>query len=251
MLPVNVHPENSRRKPQRGGDALPVVFIGRWNFIGVHFIRMFEALFKEEEKIMSERKFANPGPWGVTAFATTSFMLGIYNAGLLPHGGMMMVMNMALVFGGGCQVICAILEFVAGNTFTCSVFGVFGPLWITLGLFELYFAKLIPPAAIPSAVALYLAMFAVVTFYFFIATLKTDWMLIIILALIDITLVVLAIGAGTGIAFWTILGGWITMVFAVLAWYYAAAGIIAFTFGREVLPLGKIKPAAQPAKAMA
>lgn len=192
---------------------------------------------------MSERKLANPAPWAVTAFATTSFMLGIYNAGLLPSGGVPMVVDVAFIFGGLMQIIVGVLEFVAGNTFTTSVFGTYGPFWIAFGAFEMWFAKMVPAAAIPSAVALFLAMFAVVTFYFFIATFKTDWVLIIIFFLIDFALIVLSIGAGTGVHFWTVLGGWVTMIFAVLAWYHAAAGIIGATWGRDVLPVWPIKKA--------
>ncbi len=33
-------------------------------------------------------------------------------------------------------------------------------------------------------------------------------------------------------------GGWVVLVFAVLAWYHAAADVIAATFGRNILPVG-------------
>lgn len=190
---------------------------------------------------MSEHKFSNPGPWAVTAFSTTSFMLGVYNAGLLPGGGVPMVLDMALIFGGLMQIIVAILEFSAGNTFTTSVFGTYGPFWVVLAAFNIWFAKMVPPADVASAVALFLAMFAIISFYFFIASLKTDWVLIIVFALIVIVLVLLAFGAALGMAGLNVLAGWLTMIFAILGWYHAAAGIIAYTWGRDVLPLGVIK----------
>jgi succinate-acetate transporter protein len=36
----------------------------------------------------------------------------------------------------------------------------------------------------------------------------------------------------------TKVGGWVVLVFAVLAWYHAAGEIIESTFGRKVLPFG-------------
>ena len=72
---------------------------------------------------MSERKLGNAGPWGVTAFASTSFVLGFYNAGLVPHAGIPILLAMALIFGGAMQVICGILEIVAGNTFVGRFLG--------------------------------------------------------------------------------------------------------------------------------
>lgn len=189
---------------------------------------------------MSERKLGNSGPWGVTAFATTSFMLGIYNAGLLHAGGMPVVLDMALIFGGLMQVICGILEIIGGNTFVGSVFGTFGPLWITFAAFQLWFAPMIPKADLPSAVALFLSAFAVPTFYFLLAALKTDWVLIIVILLILITLILMALASGLGNPGLNVVAGWLTMIFAVGAWYHAAAQLLTSTWGKEVLPVGRI-----------
>jgi uncharacterized protein len=49
---------------------------------------------------------------------------------------------------------------------------------------------------------------------------------------------VLSIGAGANNVDVTEAGGWIVLVFAVLAWYHAAGDIIESTFGRKVLPFG-------------
>lgn len=97
-----------------------------------------------------------------------------------------------------------------------------------------------PPSAVGAGVALFLAMFAVVTFYFFLASLRTDAVLVGVFASIFIGLVLLAIGQESGSATWTKAGGWVTLAFAVLAWYHAAADIINFTFGRAILPVGKL-----------
>jgi succinate-acetate transporter protein len=45
-------------------------------------------------------------------------------------------------------------------------------------------------------------------------------------------------GAGAGLGNVTKAGGWVVLVFAVLAWYHAAGDVIAATFGRKVLPVG-------------
>ena len=84
-------------------------------------------------------------------------------------------------------------------------------------------------------------MFAVLTFYFFIASLRTDMVLAAVFALIFIGLVLLAIGAGAALPDVTKAGGWVTLAFAVLAWYHAAGDVIAATFGRPVLPVGSLR----------
>jgi hypothetical protein len=184
---------------------------------------------------------ADPGAWAVTAFATTSFMLGLYDTHLIGSGSLPIVFPVAFFYGGLIQIIVGILEVGRGNVFGAVVFGTYGPFWVIYGAIETWFAKMAAPASsVTAGVALFLAMFAVVTFYFFLASLKTDRVLIAVFALIFIGLVLLAIGAQSGSVTWTKAGGWVVLVFAVLAWYHAAADIINFTFGRQVLTVGKI-----------
>jgi len=194
-------------------------------------------------KIVEDNRseMADPGAWAVTAFATTSFMLGVYNAGLLPKDGAVIVLPVAFFFGGLIQIIVAILEVMRGNLFGAVVFGSYGPFWVILAAIETWFGKLIPTGSTGSAISLFLAMFAVLTFFFFLASLKTDKVLVVVFALIFIGVVLLSVGAGSGVRFFTVAGGWVTLVFAVLAWYHAAADLINFTFGRTVCNVGPIK----------
>jgi len=184
---------------------------------------------------------ADPGAWAVTAFATTSFMLGMYNAGLLNAAGVAIVFPVAFFFGGLIQIIVAILEISRGNLFAAVVFGSYGPFWVIYGALETLYATSIPPAQITSAVSLFLAMWAVLSFIFGIASLRTDAVLVVIIWLIFIGLVLLSIGIGAGQPNITKAGGWVTLAFAVLAWYHAAGDIIAATFGRKILPVWPLR----------
>jgi uncharacterized protein len=180
---------------------------------------------------------ADPGAWAVTAFATTSFMLGMYNTHLLNPAGAGIVIPVAFFFGGLIQIIVAIMEISRGNLFGAVVFGSYGPFWVIYGALESLYATSVPAAQISSAVSLFLAMWAVLSFIFFIASLRTDLVLVVIVGLIFVGLVLLSIGAGAGQSSITEAGGWVTLAFAVLAWYHAAGDIIAATFGRSVLPV--------------
>jgi hypothetical protein len=184
---------------------------------------------------------ADPGAWAVTAFATTSFMLGMYNAHLINAAGAAIVIPVALFFGGLIQIIVGVLEVMRGNVFGAVVFGTYGPFWVIYGVLLTVYASSIPASALNSALALFLAMFAVITFYFVIAALRTDMVLVAVFALIFIGLVLLAIGAGTATTGLTEAGGWVTLAFAVLAWYHAAGDVIGYTFGRRVLPMGSLR----------
>jgi len=181
---------------------------------------------------------ANPAPWAVTAFATTSFMLGMYQTHMLNNAGIPIVLPAAFFFGGLVQIIVAIMEFTRGNLFAGAVFGTYGPFWVMFGAFETMYAADVPAVQLNDATSLFLAVFAVISFYLAIASLRTDLVLTVIIWLIFAGLVVLAVGAGANNVDVTEGGGWIVLVFAVLAWYHAAGDIIESTFGRVILPFG-------------
>lgn len=64
---------------------------------------------------------ADPAAWPVTAFATTSFMLAMYQAGLLNAAGTPIVLPATFFFGGLVQIIVAVLEISRGNLFGAAV----------------------------------------------------------------------------------------------------------------------------------
>ena len=181
---------------------------------------------------------ANPAPWAVTAFATTSFMLGMYQTHILNNAGILIVLPAAFFFGGLVQIIVAIMEFTRGNLFAGAVFGTYGPFWVIVGAFDTLYAASVPPVQANDANSLLLAVFAVITFYLGIASLREDLVLCVIIWLIFIGLVVLSVGAGANNVDITEAGGVIVLIFAILAWYHAAGDIIESTFGRKVLPFG-------------
>jgi succinate-acetate transporter protein len=90
---------------------------------------------------------ANPAPWAVTAFGTTSFMIGMYQTHMLDNRGIPIVLPAALFFGGLMQIIVAIMEFTRGNLFAGAVFGTYGPFWVILGAFNTLYATGIPPCS--------------------------------------------------------------------------------------------------------
>jgi succinate-acetate transporter protein len=120
---------------------------------------------------------ANPAPWAVTAFGTTSFMLGMYQTNILDSAGILIVLPAAFFFGGLVQIIVAIMEFNRGNMFGGAVFGTYGPFWVMFGAFQTLYVTSVPASALSSATSLFLAVFAVVTFYLAIASLRTDLVL--------------------------------------------------------------------------
>ncbi len=191
---------------------------------------------------------ADPGPLGLAAFAGTTFMLSLINAGLvgtqkLPGGGLLpMVAGLAIAYGGIAQFLAGIWEFRTGNTFGAVAFCSYGAFWISFYFIVQSVAKN-APTSVFSGLGLYLWMWGIFTAYMFIASLRTTGAVALVFLLLAITFIVLGIGnsalAGTLKATnGTIkLGGYIGIVTALAAWYASFAAVLNSTFGRTLLPV--------------
>ena len=67
---------------------------------------------------------ADPGPLGLAGFALTTFVLSVFNAGMI-HTGSGVVLGLALAYGGIAQFAAGMWEFIKGNTFGGVAFASF------------------------------------------------------------------------------------------------------------------------------
>ncbi len=56
-----------------------------------------------------ENRFANPAPLGLFAFASTTWLLSLVNAGFYGKESLPLVLGMAVAFGGAAQVLAGIM----------------------------------------------------------------------------------------------------------------------------------------------
>jgi succinate-acetate transporter protein len=189
---------------------------------------------------------ADPGPLGLTAFATTTFVLSMINANLVGGGvatASGVVIGLALAYGGIAQFVAGLWEFRTGNTFGATAFCSYGAFWISFYILLHIGASALPKTEAFSAIGLYLWTWGIFTVYMFIASLRTTGAVALVFLLLAITFIVLGIGnsaleGGTATTNGTIkLGGYIGLVTAVAAWYASFAGVLNSTWGRTVLPV--------------
>jgi len=180
---------------------------------------------------------ANPAPLGLAAFALTTFVLSMFNAGLVGAGGEPVVFGLALAYGGLAQLLAGMWEFRTGNTFGAVAFCSYGAFWLSFWAFVQFYEAKIPAADAGHAVGLYLIAWGIFTAYMFIASLRTTAAVAAVFILLAITFFVLGIG-NSGASTGTIkLGGYIGLVTALVAWYASFAVVTNSTFGRTVLPV--------------
>jgi uncharacterized protein len=180
---------------------------------------------------------ADPGPLGLAAFAMTTFVLSMFNANLVSANGESVVFGLAFAYGGLAQLLAGMWEFRTGNTFGALAFSSFGAFWLSLFVFEVFFASSIPPEDVGHAAGLYLWAWGIFTSYMFVASLRTTGAVALVFFLLAVTFILLAIGASGGHETITHWGGYIGLATAAAAWYASFAVVTNSTFGRTVLPV--------------
>lgn len=181
---------------------------------------------------------ADPAPLGLAAFALTTFLLSLFNAGLLPESGEPLVFPVAAFYGGIAQFVAGLWEFRNNNTFGATAFTSYGAFWLTFWALETFYANRIPEDQLPLFVGWFLIAWAVFTAYMWIGSFKVSVAVNIVFLLLTPTFLLLGIGDVLGNDTITYVGGYLGLVTALAAWYASAAGVLNDTIGRVILPVG-------------
>jgi succinate-acetate transporter protein len=181
---------------------------------------------------------ADPGPLGLGAFALTTFVLSVYNAGIVGEGSEPVVFGLALAYGGLAQLLAGMWEFRTGNTFGAVAFTSFGAFWLSFWALETFYADKIPPGDAGHGVGLFLIAWGIFTLYMTVAALRTTTAILTVFALLTLTVFLLGIGNAGGTEGIVKAGGWFGLATAVAAWYASFAAVVNSTFGRVVAPVG-------------
>jgi succinate-acetate transporter protein len=184
---------------------------------------------------------ADPGPLGLGAFALTTFVLSMFNSGLVSEGGEPVVLGLALAYGGLAQLLAGMWEFRTGNTFGAVAFTSFGAFWLSFWAYVTFYADSITAADAGHAVGLYLIAWGIFTLYMFVASLRTTGAMALVFLLLAATFFLLGIGDAGGHENITKAGGYVGIATAIAAWYASFAAVTNSTFGRTVLPVKPLK----------
>lgn len=183
-----------------------------------------------------EAKLGNPGPLGLAGFASTTWLLSMINAGWFDAKSVGLVLAMAMAYGGTAQLVDGVLEFRRGNTFGTVAFFSYGAFWWSFALFAHFFGAGVPAPF----VGWYLFIWGVFTFYMWLGTFRANMALQLVFLALWTTFVLLALGAW-GATSLTVVGGYVGLITAILAFYLSAAEVLNEMYGRSVLPVGSFQ----------
>lgn len=200
---------------------------------------------------------ADPGPLGLAAIAGSTFILSVFNAGLVGRQGLPVMFGVALAYGGIVLLLAGMWEFRVGNAFGALAFSSFGAFFLSFWALEQFYLHEIVaapggPAQLGRAIGLFVLPWAIFATYMFVASLRTTAALAVVFGLAVPTLWLLTLGYfGLHVDHKQVTNelikaaGWLGILTSVACWYASFAGVTNSTFGRIVLPVKSLKkPAA-------
>jgi hypothetical protein len=177
---------------------------------------------------------ADPAPLGLAAFALTTFLLSVNNAGWTDGGAAWL--GFAFAYGGLAQLLAGMWEFRKGNVFGATAFSTYGAFWIGLGLYSMLAEGASPNVA--NDLAWILLAFAIFNTYMLLWSTRVSVAVFLVFLALEVTEIVLAIGFFRDSDSIVKVGGVVGVVTAAVAWYASAAGVANGMAERKVLPIG-------------
>ncbi|KAG5717861.1 Ammonia transport outward protein 2 [Termitomyces sp. T112] len=194
---------------------------------------------------------ANPATLGLFSFASTTFVLSLYNASTRGIHHANVVVGMAIFCGGLAQLLAGMWEFPTGNAFGAAAFTSYGAFWMS------YATILIPGSGIvaayagneselSSALGIFLICWMLVTFFFLIVSLGKHIAFIALFSFLTLTFACLAGGEFGGSAGSTKAGGILGVITAFIAYYIGLSELLETEAHPPFrLPLGHLHPKAE------
>ncbi|KAJ9602526.1 Meiotically up-regulated protein 86 protein [Cladophialophora chaetospira] len=184
------------------------------------------------------RKFANPAPLGLCAFALTTFVLSLINLGTRGVHANNIIISLAFGYGGLVQLLAGMWDMAVGNTFGATALSSYGGFWIS-------FAIILTPGgfnieagtiaaqdekALLDSLGFFLMGWFIFTFLLLICTLKSTVAFFLLFFTLDLAFLMLGLSFlclndGAPSVGLTRAGGAFGILAAFLAWYNALAGI--------------------------
>jgi succinate-acetate transporter protein len=185
---------------------------------------------------------APPSILGLYGFAGATLIVAAHQAGL--YGGStsaLFLFPFAAFFGGLAQFMAGMWAFRARDSVATAMHGMWGAFWMGYGVLQLLFATgtLTEPAGRFPELGWWFIALAAITWVGTIAAFAENGVLTGVLGFLAAGATVSAVAMLNGSASLTEIGGWLFIISAIVAWYLASAMMLAGTYKREVLPIGK------------
>jgi len=182
-----------------------------------------------------EVKYGNAAAVGFIGFGLATVLLSLSNAGL--YDSNVMLLGMFIFLGGFAEIVAGAMLWKMGDSFAMLAFSAFGFFWLSLAVVVIAPAVGLGPAPDEAATGSYLIMWGIFAGGMAIGALKAPRTVLFLLAGLSLLFIILGVGAATGNADITKVGGYWGIIDGASGVYISLALVINESLGRTVLPL--------------
>lgn len=205
------------------------VYLGNKKFAKDELLQAFGGTLNPGLAAPSIHKFANPAPLGLSAFALTTFVLSLINAGAMGVDNNAIVMGLAMFYGGLIQLLSGMWELALENTFGGLALSSYGGFWMAFAAIHIPWFNVADSytdeTELASALGFFLLGWCIFTFMLTLCTLKSTLAFFSLFFLLSLTFLLLAIADLAGSPNCKTAGGVLGVIVAFIAWYNAYAGL--------------------------
>lgn len=216
-------------KVYTSGENDQYIMIGRTKVLRSELWNAFGGDLQPGIHATPPRRFANPAPLGLCAFALTTFVLSMVNARAMGITTPNIVVGLALFYGGLVQLLAGMWEIALDNTFGGTALSSYGGFWMSWGAIQIDWfgikSAYTDPIELANAVSFFLLGWTIFTFMILLCTVKSTVSFFSLFFFLEITFLLLTIGDFTRRVGVTRAGGVFGVITAFIAWYNAFAGI--------------------------
>jgi uncharacterized protein len=190
---------------------------------------------------------AAPSILGLFGFAGATFMVAAHLAHWYGNAqSLNYIWPFAATFGGIAQFAAALWGYRARDGLATAMHGMWGAFWMGFGI--LFLLNTVHAITVPTGqfveFGYWFLVLAAITAIGAIAALGESLGFFAVLSPLAVGSAFVAVGYLSGTEGWLQAGGWVLLVSSWAAVYVAGALMMASTFGRTILPLGKYRRAA-------
>ncbi|KAK9475799.1 putative ammonium permease [Lipomyces japonicus] len=181
------------------------------------------------------RKFANPAPLGLCAFALTTFVLCLTNVQARGVSESSVVIGLAYFYGGIVQALAGMWEMAVENTFGATALTSFGGFWLAFAALETNAFGIASgyssPVHLSYAIGFFLLGWFIFTFVLVLCTLRSTVAFFLLFFFLDLAFLFLGVAhlypSDEGVPHIAVnkAGGYFGLFAAFAAWYNAFAGL--------------------------
>lgn len=211
------------------GDAAEILHIGDTKVYKNEFVAAFGGTLNPGLSEAPSRKFANPSPLGLSAFALTTFVLSLVNVQARGVTSATGVVGLAYFYGGFIQLLAGMWEVVVENSFGATALSSYGGFWLAWAALETpswgLASAYTDENELASVVGFFCLGWFLFTFVLMMMTLKSTVAFFSLFFFLDITFLFLTIANLAGSVACKKAAGYFGLITAFIAWYNAYAGI--------------------------